>query len=448
MGKVPLKEVIKLIKELRKSGVIGKKRKRKQYNKKQKQVGVNAGIKQNNALTGYSNAPATNNVGSTINTLIASEQLKMLEKNNPQILPPNNNPLMILPPDNNNYYDEQFQEHNNLIGDLYYEGNRNFNLLGNAIGDLYQNYDKLLKNAQSQPGFNYADNNDVPTTGGSDMFIPQGNKQSIIDQNLHYNQTFYGDDYDPSVEDAVNQIYDQHVKNAKQMFKNSKKVLPVSDQIYNESETSPPDSLKYSSSDDNNVIVKSNPTTPKNESFISKIMNKLSPKQSSPKPDEVNAKQSPKQPYFENADINAKQSPKQSLPQPQPYFENAKQSPKFFIPTKAELEEIKKYEEKEDDEHVIKKNNNRNVKTKSEFDEDEYINPMKEINKILNAPKMTREDKVLNDRLNYLLDKGYTSRQADKHYDRIMKIVDDSGGKTPYYRARDKYLKELENKKK
>jgi hypothetical protein len=29
-----------------------------------------------------------------------------------------------------------------------------------------------------------------------------------------------------------------------------------------------------------------------------------------------------------------------------------------------------------------------------------------------------------------------------------MKIVDDSGGKTPYYRARDNYLKELKNKKK
>jgi len=177
MGKVPLKEVIKLIKELRKSGVIGKKRKRNQYNKIQ--VGVNAGIKQNNPLTGYVtnsgfNAPATNNVGSNNNNLIASEQLKMLEnKNNAQ----QNNPPIILPADNNNYYDEQFQEHNNLIGDLYYEGNRNFNLLGNAIGDLYKNYDKLLKNAQSQPGFNYADNNDVPpSTGGSDMFIPQGNK--------------------------------------------------------------------------------------------------------------------------------------------------------------------------------------------------------------------------------------------------------------------------------
>ena len=254
MGKVPLKEVIKLIKELRKSGVIGKKRKRKQYNKKQKQVGVNAGIKQNNPLTGYVtnsgfNAPATNNVGSNINTLIASEQLKMLEnKNNAQ----QNNPPIILPVDNNNY-DDQLQEHNFLINDLYNQGNRNFDLLGYAIGDLYKNYDKALKNAQSQPGFNYADNNDVPSTGGSDMFIPQGNKQSIIDQNLHYNQNFYGDDYDPSVEDDINQNYEEYVKtakkveskvnnifnyhsdNAKQKLKNNK-VIPVSDQIYNDSE--------------------------------------------------------------------------------------------------------------------------------------------------------------------------------------------------------------------
>jgi len=72
---------------------------------------------------------------------------------------------------------------------------------------------------------------------------------------------------------------------------------------------------------------------------------------------------------------------------------------------------------------------------------------MEEINKILKAPKMTREDKLLDDRLNYLLDRRYTSRQASMHHDRIMKIVNDSGGKTTYSKARDKYFKELENKK-
>jgi hypothetical protein len=195
MPKSDLKDVIELIKQLHKTDVFKKKKKNKRnkhkkHNKHSNQY-VSSNIPQSygpkgsepGRLASWAGVPQPMSNSTNLNNLIGAEQLRGLENKNADDEKQRRRALEIA---NNNEqqnlknlaYEKRLDEHNYLLGNMWYKGDERFKTLSNSISELY-NYGN--KNA----GYNRGDNNDVPTTYGSDNFLQEGNKQSIIDMNLN-----------------------------------------------------------------------------------------------------------------------------------------------------------------------------------------------------------------------------------------------------------------------
>jgi hypothetical protein len=165
MAKIETKELIELIKVLKDKGVLQKKKKKRNKKRKYKKIQQIATQPQIGNNVSYGTTFPSNN-SSNLNTLIQSEQLKMLENKNNNVSNENNSQYLELKNDvDNSKY---------LIDTMYKQGSNQFNNIKNSITQIY-----------GKLGFDPDDGIDVPSTGGSDSFIPQGQKMSIIDYNLN-----------------------------------------------------------------------------------------------------------------------------------------------------------------------------------------------------------------------------------------------------------------------
>jgi len=167
MTKLDLKDVIKLIRELKKSGTLSKKKRRRIKKIKKLLATTNSNIKSDSNPQSYGHSNV-NQGTSNLNTLIASEQLSLLEKKK------NEQPLLLENNDNVNNLQNNQNMHDFLLKQLYHKGNNQFNAINDAIGDIY-----------NKIGYNDMDNIDVPTTYGTTSFIPEGQKMSQIDLTLN-----------------------------------------------------------------------------------------------------------------------------------------------------------------------------------------------------------------------------------------------------------------------